>query len=45
MQPFTIAIPETRLAEIAHKVARLDCDSLPDADGWRSASGRPIYAG
>jgi pimeloyl-ACP methyl ester carboxylesterase len=38
-EPFTIAIPEARLAAIRGKVAAFDWDALPDAGGWRSGVG------
>ena len=38
-EPFTIAIPDARLAAIRDKVAAFDWDALPDAGGWRSGVG------
>src|SRR4051794_15243269 len=38
-EPFTIAIPDARLAAIRSKVAAFDWDALPDAGGWRSGVG------
>jgi pimeloyl-ACP methyl ester carboxylesterase len=38
-EPFTIAIPDARLAAIRDKVAAYDWDALPDAGGWRSGVG------
>lgn len=34
--PFTIQIPDTRLADIRRKVEAFNWDHLPDAGGWRS---------
>lgn len=38
-EPFTIAIPDARLAAIRDKVAAFDWDVLPDAGGWHSGVG------
>ena len=38
-QPFTIAIPDERLAVIRSKVAAFDWDTVPDAGGWTSGVG------
>jgi pimeloyl-ACP methyl ester carboxylesterase len=37
--PFTIAIPNQRLAAIRAKVAAFDWGAMPDAGGWRSGVG------
>ncbi len=37
--PFTIAVPDERLAIINAKIASLDCDALADAGGWQSGVG------
>lgn len=37
--PFTIAVPDDRLATIRAKVAAFDWAALPDAGGWRSGVG------
>jgi len=37
--PFTIAVPDERLAAIRARVAAFDWDMLPDAGGWRSGVG------
>ncbi|RZL60745.1 MAG: epoxide hydrolase [Sphingomonas sp.] len=39
VQPFTIAIPDERLAEIRLGIARFDWDDFPDAGGWTSGVG------
>jgi pimeloyl-ACP methyl ester carboxylesterase len=39
IKPFTIAVPDERLALIAAKVASFDWGSLPDAGGWQSGVG------
>jgi pimeloyl-ACP methyl ester carboxylesterase len=39
ISPFTIAIPDERLAVIKAKVAAYDWSQLPDAGGWRSGVG------
>jgi pimeloyl-ACP methyl ester carboxylesterase len=38
--PFTIHIPDERLAEIRRKVEAYDWDRLPDAGGWKSGVGK-----
>jgi pimeloyl-ACP methyl ester carboxylesterase len=38
-KPFTIAVPDERLAAINAKVASFDWGTLPDAGGWRSGVG------
>ncbi|WP_413061331.1 epoxide hydrolase [Sphingomonas carotinifaciens] len=37
--PFTIAVPDERLAIINAKVASLDWEALADAGGWQSGVG------
>jgi len=37
--PFTIAVPDERLADIRARVERFDWDDFPDAGGWRSGVG------
>lgn len=39
-RPFTIHIPDERLAEIRRKVEAYDLDQLPDAGGWKSGIGK-----
>lgn len=38
--PFTIHIPDDRLAQIMQKVRAYDWDQLPDAGGWTSGVGK-----
>jgi len=38
-KPFTIAVPDERLAIISSKVASFDWGALPDAGGWQSGVG------
>ncbi len=38
-EPFTIAVPDERLAAIMARVAAFDWGQLPDAGGWRSGVG------
>lgn len=38
--PFTIAIPDSRLAAIRAKVAAFDWDGFPDAGGWEAGVGK-----
>jgi pimeloyl-ACP methyl ester carboxylesterase len=38
-KPFTIAVPDERLAVINAKVASFDWGALPDAGGWQSGVG------
>ena len=38
-KPFTIAVPEERIALISAKVASFDWGALPDAGGWQSGVG------
>ncbi len=38
-KPFTIAVPDERLALINAKVASFDWGALPDAGGWQSGVG------
>ncbi len=38
-KPFTIAVPDARLAAINAKVASFDWNTLPDAGGWQSGVG------
>ena len=38
-KPFTIAVPDERLAIISAKVAAFDWGALPDAGGWQSGVG------
>jgi len=38
-KPFTIAVPDERLAIISAKVAAFDWDALPDAGDWQSGVG------
>lgn len=38
-EPFTIAIPDARLAAIRDKVAAFEWDALPDAGSWHSGVG------
>lgn len=38
-KPFTIAVPDERLAAIGAKVASFDWGALPDAGGWQSGVG------
>lgn len=38
--PFTVHVPDMRLAEIRRKVEAYDWDQLPDAGGWRSGVGK-----
>ena len=40
MQPYTIAIPDTRLTTLRTKIAAYDWNLLPDAGGWRSGVGK-----
>lgn len=37
--PFTVAVPDQRLAEIRAGVERFDWDDFPDAGGWHSGVG------
>jgi hypothetical protein len=39
IDPFTINIPDERLAVIKAKVEAYDWSQLPDAGGWRSGVG------
>lgn len=39
VSPFTIHIPDERLATLAAKVAAYDWDQLPDTGGWQSGVG------
>lgn len=39
IEPFRIAVPEVRLADIRSRVAGFDWDAMPDAGGWRSGVG------
>jgi pimeloyl-ACP methyl ester carboxylesterase len=38
-KPFTIAVPDERLAAISARVASFDWGALPDAGGWQSGVG------
>ncbi|MGE2794147.1 epoxide hydrolase N-terminal domain-containing protein, partial [Escherichia coli] len=38
-KPFTIAVPDERLAGINAKVASFDWGALPDAGSWQSGVG------
>ncbi len=38
-EPFTIAVPDAKLAAIRERVAAFDWDAVPDAGGWRSGVG------
>ena len=38
-QPFTIAVPDDRLASIRARVEAFNWDAVPDAGGWRSGVG------
>jgi len=40
LTPFTIHIPDDRLAQIMQKVRAYDWDQLPDAGGWTSGVGK-----
>jgi len=40
IEPYTIAVPDKRLAAIGGKVADYDWNQLPDAGGWRSGVGK-----
>lgn len=40
VQPYTISVPDHRLAVIREKIARYDWEQLPDAGGWRSGVGK-----
>jgi len=40
IEPYTIAVPDTRLAAIREKVAAYDWDQLPDAGGWEAGVGK-----
>ena len=37
--PYSIAIPDERLADIRERVAKFRWEEVPDADGWRSGVG------
>jgi pimeloyl-ACP methyl ester carboxylesterase len=39
IKPFTIAVPDERLASIRAKVAAFDWGAVPDAGGWQSGVG------
>jgi hypothetical protein len=39
VEPFTIAVPEARLAAIRARLEAFDWDSVADAGGWRSGVG------
>jgi pimeloyl-ACP methyl ester carboxylesterase len=39
VSPFTIHLPDERLATLAAKVAAYDWDQLPDTGGWKSGVG------
>jgi pimeloyl-ACP methyl ester carboxylesterase len=39
IEPYRIAVPEARLADIRARVAAFDWDAMPDAGGWRSGVG------
>jgi len=38
-KPFTIAVPDERLAAINAKIASFDWEAVPDAGGWQSGVG------
>ena len=40
IEPYTIAVPDKRLAAIRGKVADYDWNQLSDAGGWRSGVGK-----
>lgn len=39
IEPFSIHVPDARLADIAARVAAFDWDAMPDAGGWRHGVG------
>src|ERR1700754_192503 len=39
VKPYTVAIPEERLAAIHDKVSNYDWSQLPDAGGWSAGVG------